>query len=155
MNLVYIGVGSNLGHRYENLNRAQQMLDERGIRIRRVSPFYETEAVVKSGQGTMPQFLNGVFQAETDLKPEALLDQLEKVEQELGRKKKGDWNPRPIDLDLLFYGDAVLQTDRLKVPHPEIINRWFVLKPLADIAADLIHPLYQKKVRDLLEERWR
>lgn len=150
MPLVYIGVGSNIGDRYGQIDTARFFLEKKGITIKRVSPLYETEAVCKPGE-RQPKFINGVFEAETDLSPEALLDLLEQVERNMGRFRKGDWTPRTIDLDILFYGDRVVDSPRLKIPHPEIADRWFVLKPLSDLAPDLLHPVLKKTVKELLE----
>lgn len=151
MPLVYIGVGSNIGDRYGQIDTAQFFLEKKGITIKRVSPLYETEAVCKPGE-RQPKFINGVFEAETELSPEALLDLLEQVERNMGRFRKGDWTPRTIDLDILFYGDQVVDSPRLKIPHPEIASRWFVLKPLADLAPDLLHPVLKKTVGELLDK---
>jgi 2-amino-4-hydroxy-6-hydroxymethyldihydropteridine diphosphokinase len=150
MVLVYIGVGSNIGDRYGQIDTAQFFLEKKGIAIKRVSPLYETEAVCKPGE-RQPKFINGVFEIETDLAPEPLLDLLEQVEKNMGRFRKGDWTPRTIDLDLLFYGDQVVDSPRLKIPHPEIARRWFVLKPLSDLAPDFLHPILKKTVKELLE----
>ncbi len=147
---VYIGVGSNQGRRIENINRAFQLLEENGEEVRRISPLYENAAVCLPGE-EMPEFVNGVFELETGRSPENLLNLLEDLERELGREGKGDRRPRPIDLDILFYGDQVLESRRLKVPHPEIERRWFVLKPLADLAPDLVHPILGKPVKELLQ----
>lgn len=137
MILSYIGVGSNLGDREKNITRSREQLERRGIRILRVSPLYESEAVKRPADQTdHPPYLNGVFEIETALSPEELLNQLEEVERHLGRISKGDWSPRTIDLDILLYGDCVVDTDRLKVPHPEIQHRWFVWKPLRDLIQD-------------------
>ncbi len=149
MTTVYLGVGSNLGGRYKNIETARQLLEQRMISVKRVSPLYETEAVCKPGQ-SMPPFVNGVFEIETDLSPDELLKSLEGVEKIMGRNHKGDWGPRPIDLDILFYGDSVVESERLRIPHPEIANRWFILRPLADLAPDLKHPMLGKTIHDLL-----
>ena len=151
MTVVYIGVGSNIGDRYGQIDTAQFFLEKKGITIKRVSPPYETEAVCKPGE-RQPKFINGVFEVETDLSPEALLDLLEGIERNVGRFHKGDWTPRTIDLDILFYGDQIIDSPRLKIPHPEIANRWFVLKPLSDLAPDFPHPLLKKTIRELLDK---
>jgi 2-amino-4-hydroxy-6-hydroxymethyldihydropteridine diphosphokinase len=149
--IAYIGVGSNIGDRYGQIDTAQFFLEKKGVMIKRVSPLYETEAVCKPGE-RQPKFINGVFEVETDLSSEALLDLLEGIERNMGRFRKGDWTPRTIDLDILFYGDQVVDSPRLKIPHLEITKRWFVLKPLADLAPDLVHPVLKKKIKELLEE---
>jgi len=148
---TYIGVGSNLGNREENILKARQLLHAKGIHILRTSPLYKTEALCRPGQ-TMPAFLNGVFEVETELAAKDLLSQLEQVEKNMGRIKKGDWQPRTIDLDILLYGDQVISTDRLKIPHPEMEKRWFVLKPLVDLAPCLTHPLSKKSIQNMLDD---
>ena len=148
--LVYIGVGSNQGDRHENIEGSRRRLDDSGAHVRRVSPLYETEAELRTGQPGQPEFLNGVFEVETGLDPERLLDLLETIERELGRTKKGDWSPRPIDLDILLYEDRVVATDRLTIPHPELAGRLFALKPLADLAPDVVHPVLKKTIKELL-----
>ncbi|MBI2982176.1 MAG: 2-amino-4-hydroxy-6-hydroxymethyldihydropteridine diphosphokinase [Deltaproteobacteria bacterium] len=148
MTTAYIGVGSNLGDRSENIEKSRRLLIAADITVRRVSPLYESKALCRPGE-TMPDFVNGVFEIETNLSPEELLDRLEMVEGELGRKEKGNWQPRVIDLDLLLYGNEVIQTARLKAPHPEIERRWFVLKPLVDLNPELRHPVTKKTMEEL------
>jgi len=150
MPIVYIGVGSNQGDRHENIEGSRRRLGQSGAHARRVSPLYETQAVVKPGQPVQPDFLNAVFEVETGLDPERLLDLLETIERELGRSQKGDWSPRTIDLDILLYENLVLDSPRLKVPHPEMVRRPFVLKPLADLAPDVVHPVLRKTIKEIL-----
>lgn len=151
MTKVYLGIGSNVGERAENLKLAQFVLQKKGIRVIRTSPVYETEAVCRPGE-SMPKFLNGVLEVETDLLPSSLLETLEEIEKLLGRVEKREWRPRPLDLDILFYGDQIYESRRLKIPHPEIERRWFVLKPLSDLAPDFIHPVAGRRVKELLQE---
>ncbi len=152
MPLVYIGVGSNQGDLAQNLQRARDEISSRGIHVKRLSPFYSNPALCKPGQPPQPDFLNAVFELETSLSPEALLESLEKIERNFGRTQKGDWSARVIDLDILLYDDQLVDTGKLKVPHPHIENREFVLKPLADLAPDMMHPVLKKTIRDLLRE---
>ncbi len=149
--LAYIGVGSNLGDRQKNLEQAREFLTQNDILVTRASSYYETKAVCKLGE-VAPDFLNGVFEIETNLEPEALLDVLEKIEKQMGRKEKGSWAPRTIDLDILFYGDVVIESERLTIPHPDIAERGFVLKPLSDLAPDMSHPLLKKSIREMLSD---
>ncbi len=161
MTKVYVGVGSNVGDRSGNVDLARFYLEKKGIQVKRTSPLYETEAICKGGGSgeksaqpspaqTMPKFLNGVFEIETDLLPEALREELEHVERLCGRNRKGDWQSRTMDLDILIYGDKVFDSQRLKVPHPAIEKRWFVLKPLADLAPDLVHPILKTTIKEIL-----
>ena len=149
MPTVYIAVGSNRGDRYGNIDHARSLLEKRGVAVERVSPLYETQAHCRPGQEA-PPFINGVFEIKTDLDPEALLELLEGVERALGRQSKGDWAPRLIDLDILLYDNRVCSSARLQVPHPEMSNRWFVMKPLADLAPDVVHPVLGKTIKELL-----
>lgn len=138
---VYLGVGSNLGDRVGYIQQSQKKLEDNSIRVLRVSKLYETEALCKPGE-TMPAFMNGVFEIETTLSPHDLLKVLQKIEKELGRENKGDWKPRPIDLDILLYGDLTIDTPDLKIPHPEMNNREFVLKPLSNLLPDFRRNLF-------------
>lgn len=148
MTVVYIGIGSNVGNREANINRAISLLREQGVTNLRLSPLYDNPAICRPGE-TMPNFLNGVVEIETQLPPEILLDHLEAVERELGRKEKGDWRPRTIDLDILFYGSKVYESKRLKIPHPEVERRWFVLKPMADLRPEMVHPVLKKTIKEI------
>lgn len=146
---AYIGLGSNLGDRRLNLRRALAALDERdGIAVRRVSSFVETEPVGGPPQGP---FLNAAAELETTLEPRALLVALHEVERELGRERSVRWGPRTIDLDLLLYGGRVIDEPGLRVPHPRMHERRFVLAPLSAIAPDARHPALDATVRELLD----
>jgi 2-amino-4-hydroxy-6-hydroxymethyldihydropteridine diphosphokinase len=125
--VAYVGLGSNLGDREALIRRAADL-----IGARRLSSLVETEPW---GYEAQPKFLNAVAEVETALAPRALLDQLLDVERQLGRERIGPrWGPRTIDLDLLVYGDRVLDEPGLTVPHPELTGRLFVLEPLAELA---------------------
>lgn len=146
---IYIALGSNLGDRAGNLARALQLLPARGVHIRQVSDFLETRAY---GVTDQPDFLNAVARVETGLAPEQLLQVLLQVEKLMGRVRKRHWGERNIDLDLLLYGDLVYQSKTLTLPHPDMLNREFVLAPLAQIAPNLVHPVAEKTIRELWAE---
>ena len=151
MATVYLGIGSNMGDRQANIDRAIQLLKEnKEIDVLAVSAMMESEP-----EGGVPQwrYLNGAIQIRTDLTPTDLLSQLKMVERRLGRKKGPANDPRPMDLDILFYDDVVIvQGKTLSVPHPKLEKRLFVLKPLSEIAPDLAHPRLNKTVRELLND---
>jgi len=146
-NLIYLSLGSNLGDRAANLERAIEALSEIGVRVLRRSSIYETEPVDFLAQ---PWFLNCVVEAETSLAPRQLLDELQAIERNLGSKKLVPRGPRVIDLDILFYGTDVIHADGMEIPHPRLAERRFVLVPLADIAPGLRHPVLRKAAAELL-----
>lgn len=150
MTIAYIAVGSNLGNRETYLAFAREALSKTpGIRLLRASQVYET-----SPQGGPPQgkFLNAVWEIETSLMPRELLKKLLTIERNLGRERKIKNGPRTIDLDIIFYGGLVVYQDDLTIPHPRLSERWFVLKPLWDLASDFVHPISGKSVCELLDE---
>lgn len=147
-NQVFIGIGSNLGTPLDQCREAiGRILEDPHITLTTLSSFYKTEPVGPMGQNW---FVNAVMEVETSLAPASLLSNLLRVEQNMGRVRQEKWGPRLIDLDLLFYGDSVLDLQGLQVPHPEIENRRFVLAPLAEIAAAYVHPVAKKTVGELL-----
>jgi 2-amino-4-hydroxy-6-hydroxymethyldihydropteridine diphosphokinase len=142
--VAYVGLGANLGNREETIRAAVAELPD----VVAVSPLRETDPV---GVTDQPRFLNGVAALETELAPRELLDVLLAVELRLGRERRERWGPRTIDLDLLLYGDEVIDEDGLKIPHPRLHERRFVLEPLADLAPQLVVPGLGG-VEDLLAE---
>ena len=143
---AYLALGSNLGNKEANLRRALELLQQRGVEVVKTSSFICTEPY---GVTDQPQFLNGVCEVRTSLEPLELLQTLLEIEQEMGRVRLRHWGERNIDLDLLLYEDVVMDTPELKLPHPDMQNRDFVLLPLAEIAPELVHPILQKSIEEL------
>ncbi len=146
MQRVYIAIGSNLGDRTLNCKRAIEEISAFSD-VTAVSSFYETDPV---GNEDQPLFINCAIEIISDITPHQLLGELSRIENKLGRVRKEKWGPRTIDLDIIFYGEVVLNDPDLKIPHPEAHKRRFVLEPLAEIAPGLIHPHFQVSVSELL-----
>ena len=149
MSRAYVALGSNLGDREENLRNALKHLQENGVDVIKTSTFIETEPY---GVTDQPGFVNAVCQVETELAPLDLLRLLLSIEQEMGRVRLRRWGERNIDLDLLLYEDAVLESEELTLPHPDMQNRDFVLIPFAEIAGEVVHPVIGKTIKLLKEE---
>ncbi|MDR0842625.1 MAG: 2-amino-4-hydroxy-6-hydroxymethyldihydropteridine diphosphokinase, partial [Acidobacteriota bacterium] len=147
MTIAYISAGSNLGDRKTHLDFGAKALAGKGTLLRR-SSFFETEPV---GYADQPWFLNQVFALETELTPHELLALCNAIELEAGRVRTFRNAPRPLDLDILLYGDEVIDAPNLIVPHPRMAERRFVLEPLAEIAPDLRHPTLGVAIRELLQ----
>jgi len=143
---VFLGIGTNLGDRERNLQEARAALSQR-LEILKESSIYQT---APWGYLDQPAFLNQVIEAQTDLSSLNLLDFLKQTEKQLGRQANFRFGPRLIDLDILFYGNRIIQTPRLQVPHPRLTERAFVLIPLAEIAPEFVHPQNKQTVTQLL-----
>ncbi len=143
---LYIGIGSNLGDRKESCLRAIEELQRRGIKVTKRSALYETEPW---GVKEQPRFINMVIEAETDQTPRKLLEIIKEIEREIGREETYRWGPRMIDLDILLYGDLIIDEPDLKIPHPHMLERDFVLRPLLEIAPDVMHPVLKKRIREI------
>jgi 2-amino-4-hydroxy-6-hydroxymethyldihydropteridine diphosphokinase len=145
-NLVFLGLGTNLGDRQQQLQDAVTALGQI-LTVDAISHVYETEPW---GDLDQPQFLNICLAAITALKPHDLLCAIKTIEQDLGRRATRHWGPRVIDIDILFFSNLIIDTPDLKIPHPHIAARAFVLVPLADIAPNLIHPQSHQSIDTML-----
>ncbi|SFR94045.1 2-amino-4-hydroxy-6-hydroxymethyldihydropteridine diphosphokinase [Anaeromicropila populeti] len=149
-NTAYLSIGSNLGDKEANLKKAVQLLGEHEkCKISKISDFIITEPY---GNVEQDNFLNGALEVKTLLEPEELLELIAQIENELGRVREIHWGPRTIDLDIILFEQKVIREDNLTIPHVEMQKREFVLKPLAQIAPNAIHPLLCKNVYQLLHE---
>jgi len=151
VNTAYISIGSNMGDKRENCQNALAALDRtETVQIESISRFYLTEPIEYSDQ---PWFVNAAAKIRTSLDPVDLLAVLKSFEVEYGRVDSGlRFGPRPLDLDIIFFNDSIIETAHLIVPHPRMHHREFVLRPISDLAPELIHPVFNKSIRDLLDE---
>lgn len=150
MPLVFIGIGSNLGDRKFYFNNAADLLRrDSDILDLRCSPVYETDPVGSEGQ---PKYWNAVWSIETQLDPHELLKRLHAIEAGAGRVRKAPNDARTLDLDILFYGNQVIKETGLRIPHPRLQERAFVLVPFCDLAPEWVHPVLNKTMRQLLQE---
>jgi 2-amino-4-hydroxy-6-hydroxymethyldihydropteridine diphosphokinase len=145
---VYLGLGSNLGERADNIAMAISHLREK-VAVDVVSSIYETEPV---GYAEQPRFLNVVCVGITDLSPKALLAFVKDIEAQMGRKATFRYGPRPIDIDILFYDSLILESPALTIPHPRLHERAFVLVPLLELASQLRHPVLGKTIAEMATE---
>jgi len=148
MSVAYIGVGSNLGDRAFNCKQAIGLLRQKGTTVSKESSLYETKPW---GVRDQPLFLNMAIEIETDLKPFELLRTLKDIEKKMGRDETFLWGPRIIDLDILLYDNNIVDEKGLRIPHPHMQDREFVLRPLCEIAGDVIHPSLLLSIGELLQ----
>jgi len=150
MKTVFLGIGTNLGEREENLRQAITLIGGHIGIITRVSSVYETEPW---GFKSKTTFLNIVVMAETKLTPSGLLGRILMIEAMMGRLREGKvYKSRVIDIDILFFGNRIFENKVLTIPHPKIQDRRFVLVPLSEIAGDLVHPVFKKSIQELLKK---
>ena len=144
---IYLGIGGNIGNREDNLELAKLLIEERVGSIFRTSSLYETAAW---GVEEQPDFLNQVLEVTTRLSASEVLTTILDIEKQMGRTRTQKWYARSIDIDLLFYGDKIIEEENLIVPHPFIGDRNFVLIPLNELQPNFLHPKHQKTIAELL-----
>lgn len=146
---VFLLLGSNLGNRELFLQQAVQLIEQNIAPVTKTSGIYETQSWGKTDE---PDYLNQVVQLQTELPAQTVLERILNIEIMLGRKRDVKWGSRIIDIDILFYGDKIINEPGLIVPHPELHNRRFTLEPLEELAPDLIHPVLKRSVLKLKKE---
>lgn len=145
---IYLLLGTNLGNKIKNLEKVRELLVSNRVAIKKESSVYETAAW---GIEDQPTFLNQVLEIEVARAPEKLLDLTQEIEKKMGRVRKEKWGERLIDIDILYFGDSIVDHSDLQIPHPEIQNRRFTLVPLVEIASDFMHPQLMVSQDALLE----
>ena len=151
MATVYLALGSNMGERARHIMQAYIEINNLpATKVKGVSQIIETPPA--GGPPEQEDYLNGACVIETEFPPDELLDNLLSIEEKHGRIRTEKWGPRPLDIDIIFCDDAVIQTEKLTVPHPRMHERFFVLKPLSSLAPDFIHPVLKKTLAELAAE---
>ena len=145
---VFLGLGSNIGDKEDHINKALTFISEL-YTLKKKSHLYLTEPI---GNITQDWFLNCVVEIQTDVDPKKLLSTIKSIERKLGRTKTVKNGPRTIDIDILFYGDHILKTKTLVIPHPSIQERLFVLQPMMDIDPGVIHPVFKRSIHQLYHD---
>jgi 2-amino-4-hydroxy-6-hydroxymethyldihydropteridine diphosphokinase len=150
MNNVYLGLGSNVGERIENIRKVINFFsnDSRFVDVK-LSSLYET---VPYGEIKQENFVNGIISFQTKISIDLLFDLTKSLEKKIGRIKRKTWGPREIDIDILLFGDLVIKNERISIPHKDLLNRDFVIVPLLEINDELIHPIEKKKIKSFLSE---
>jgi 2-amino-4-hydroxy-6-hydroxymethyldihydropteridine diphosphokinase len=146
---TYLGLGTNVGERSDNLLRAISLISNNVGEVINTSPVYKTSAW---GVTDQPDFYNQVIEVSTEKLPWNVLEILLAIEHQMGRVRAQKWHERLIDIDILFFEKIILSSDNLTIPHPFIKERMFVLKPLADLDSDYLHPVYKKTISQLVRE---
>jgi 2-amino-4-hydroxy-6-hydroxymethyldihydropteridine diphosphokinase len=149
MNQTYLLIGGNLGNRLENLAESRRLIEANAGQVSKSSSLYETEAW---GMEDQPAFLNQVLRLDTELDPRQLLATILDIEHQMGRERIQKFGPRSIDIDILFFNDAIIDEPGLSIPHPQLHLRRFTLDPLNEIASSFLHPVLKKSVSALLKE---
>lgn len=151
MEKVFLSLGSNIGERETNLKQAIEKLQTtENIEVTMISSFYDTKP--EGGKDNVPNYINAIVEIVTSLSPHELLEKTQEIEKCLGRKTKCDYNPRTIDIDIIFYGKKLVCEEGLTIPHPLMHERFFVLDPLNELAPQEKHPVLGKTVQELLFE---
>ncbi len=145
----FLSLGSNLGDREKNINHALFSLEKEGVEIMKVSSLYETQPVDFPSQ---PWFYNQLLEVRTKADPESLLELVKKIEKKMGRKRGQKKGPRIIDIDIILAGTTVIQKKELKIPHPRMEKRNFVLLPFVEISPDTVHPVLNEEIKTLWEK---
>lgn len=148
MKKIYLLLGSNIGNRIKNIDKAKQLIESKIGKISKQSNLYETEPW---GEKEQEDFLNQAIEVESKLKPKALMKQIAELEQLIGREETYKWGPREIDIDVLFYGDEMISEVDITIPHPFIHERLFTLIPLKDICPQKVHPIFGATVTELID----
>ncbi|MEQ9064114.1 MAG: 2-amino-4-hydroxy-6-hydroxymethyldihydropteridine diphosphokinase [Vicingaceae bacterium] len=148
-NDIYLSLGSNLGDRLENLQRATVAIGKSMGNVIHVSSVFES---APWGVDNQADYLNLALMLHSDLEIDSLMSEIQKIERALGRDRKEKWGPRTVDIDILLVGDQAIKKEGISIPHPEMINRRFVLQPLSEIAPKAIHPVENQTVEQLLDK---
>jgi 2-amino-4-hydroxy-6-hydroxymethyldihydropteridine diphosphokinase len=149
MHSVFLLLGSNLGNRHLFLQKAIELIENDIAPVLKASAVYETQSW---GKMDAPDYLNQVIELQTSLPAQAILEKILKIENDLGRRREEKWGSRTIDIDILFYGQVIINELGLHIPHPELHKRRFTLEPLAEIAPELVHPVLNKNILQLKTE---
>lgn len=149
MNTTFLLIGGNLGDRAGHLGKAVALIRQRIGKIENISAIYETAAWGKIDQ---PDYLNQVVKVSTRLQPQEALKAILSIENDMGRIRKKVWEPRLIDIDILFYNEDIIREEHLRIPHPHLQDRRFVLVPLAEISPAFVHPVLKTTIKELLDK---